>query len=80
MRGMASQAGYSGTPLPRKPASRTTTSSSSTGVPAGLALGELGIGGAHVVRRLRAGLDVTLTFHTTYATLAARLPVLFDRT
>ena len=28
----------------------------------------------------RAGLDVTLTFHTTYATLAARLPALFDQT
>ena len=35
---------------------------------------------AVVVRRLRAGLDVTVTFHTQLETLAARLPELFDRT
>ena len=36
--------------------------------------------GAHVVRRLPATADVTLTFHTTLARLTARLPVLFERT
>lgn len=35
---------------------------------------------AVVVRRLRAGLDVTVTFHTQLETLADRLPELFDRT
>ena len=36
--------------------------------------------GAHVVRRLPATADVTLTFHTTRAGLTARLPALFERT
>ena len=35
---------------------------------------------AHVVRRLRDDLDVTVTFHTVLATLAKRLPVLFEHT
>lgn len=41
---------------------------------------ELDAGGARVVRRLPASADVTLTFHTTFAGLTARLPVLFART
>jgi hypothetical protein len=40
----------------------------------------LDLPGAHVVRRLRAGLDVTLTFHTSLSTLSARLPAVFSRT
>ncbi len=35
---------------------------------------------ATVVRRVRAGLDLTVTFHTHLATLEARLPVLFEHT
>jgi hypothetical protein len=33
-----------------------------------------------VVRRLRAGLDLTVTFHTELATLEHRLPALFEHT
>jgi len=33
-----------------------------------------------VVRRVRAGLDLTVTFHTHLDSLAARLPVLFEHT
>jgi hypothetical protein len=36
--------------------------------------------GAGVVRRVRDGLDVTVTFHTRLSTLTERLPVLFDHT
>jgi hypothetical protein len=36
--------------------------------------------GATVVRRLRGGLDVTVTFHTRLTSLADRLPVLLERT
>ena len=78
---MAAQAGYSGTPLPRKLGIRDDHVVLLDRLPVGPSIGDLGdLGGAHVVRRLRAGLDVTLTFHTTYATLAARLPALFDNT
>ena len=35
---------------------------------------------ALVVRRLRDGLDVSVTFHTVLATLAKRLPALFGHT
>jgi hypothetical protein len=47
-------------------------------LPAGLDLGLPPT--AHVVRRVRSGLDLTITFHTHLATLAARLPVLFEKT
>ena len=52
------------------------------GAPAGLdrALDELSTEGAHLVRRLPHTADVTLTFHTSYDALAARLPTLFERT
>src|SRR5262249_42842484 len=36
--------------------------------------------GVTVVRRVRAGLDLTVTFHTHASTLAARLPALFEHT
>ena len=75
---MASPAGYSGTPLPRKLGIKDEHIVLLDRLPAGPVLGDLG--GAQVVRRLRDGLDVTLTFHTTYATLAARLPSVFDKT
>lgn len=35
---------------------------------------------AHVVRRLRNGLDVTVTFQTRRATLSSRLPAVFAHT
>ena len=35
---------------------------------------------AIVVRRLRDGLDLTVTFHTRLATLTARLPAVFEHT
>jgi hypothetical protein len=35
---------------------------------------------AIVVRRVRDGLDLTVTFHTARASLERRLPVLFDHT
>ena len=38
------------------------------------------VGGARLVRRLPRAADVTLTFHTSYAALATRLPQLFERT
>ncbi len=71
-------AGYSGTPLPRKLGIKDSHVVLLDRLPAGLVLGDLQ--GAHVVRRLRPGLDVTLTFHTAYASLAGRLPDLFDKT
>lgn len=75
---MSPEAGYSGTPLPRKLGIKDDGVVLLDRLPAELALGDLG--GAHVVHRLRAGLDVTLTFHTAYASLAGRLPDLFDKT
>jgi hypothetical protein len=45
-----------------------------------LALDEQSAAGAQLVRRLPRSVDVTLTFHTSYAGLARRLPVLFERT
>ena len=71
-------AGYSGTPLPRKLGVKEGHVVLLDRLPADLDLGlppEV-----TVVRRVRAGLDVSLTFHTHVATLADRLPVLFERT
>src|SRR5690349_20728200 len=65
-------AGYSGTPLPRKLGVKDGHVVLLDRLPEGLDLGLPP--GAHVVRRLRDDLDVTLTFHTKLATLQARLP------
>lgn len=70
-------AGYSGTPLAKKIGIKDEHLLFLDGVPAGL---ELDTGDARVVTRLPASADVTLSFHTTYAGLARRLPTLFDRT
>ena len=71
-------AGYSGTPLPRKLGVKDAHVVLLDRLPDGLDLGLPPT--AHVVRRLRDGLDVTLTFHTRLATLEARLPALFEHT
>jgi hypothetical protein len=73
--------GYSGTPLPQKLGVKTDHTLFLDGQPADLDLGELPA--ATVVRRLpRAGhaADVTLTWHTSLASLEKRLPALFERT
>jgi hypothetical protein len=70
-------AGYSGTPLARKIGVKDEHVVLLDGAPADL---DLDTGSARVVRRLPAGVDVTLTFHTSYYALAKRLPTLFDRT
>jgi hypothetical protein len=73
--------GYSGTPLPQKLGVKPDHVLLLDGQPGGLDLGDLPAGS--VVRRLpRAGsrLDVTLTWHTSLASLERRLPVLFERT
>ena len=73
--------GYSGTPLVRKLGIKDTHVVLLDGAPDGLDLGHLGdLGGAHVVRRLPRAADVTLTFHTERASLARRLPTVFERT
>ena len=71
-------AGYSGTPLVRKLGIQDAHVVLLDRLPEAVDLGDLGA--AHVVRRLPATTDVTLTFHTELATLAARLPQLFERT
>ena len=71
-------AGYSGTPLVRKIGIKDDHVVLLDGAPAALDLGETG--GARLVGRLPRSMDVTLTFHTSYAALARRLPVLFERT
>ena len=70
-------AGYSGTPLATKIGIRDEHVVLLDGAPDDL---ELDTGAATVVRRLPRSVDVTLTFHTSYADLAKRLPQLFDRT
>jgi hypothetical protein len=70
-------AGYSGTPLAKKIGIKDEHVVFLDGAPDDL---DLDTGGASVVTRLPRSTDVTLTFHTTYAGLAARLPTLFDRT
>jgi hypothetical protein len=71
-------AGYSGTPLARKLGVKDDLVVLLDGAPADLELGDTG--GAQVVRRLPRTVDLTLTFHTSYAALARRLPILFERT
>lgn len=75
---MAAVAGYSGTPLVRKIGIKDDDVVLLDGAPADLELGDTG--GAQVVRRLPRSADVTLTFQTSYAALAKRLPQLLDRT
>ena len=73
--------GYSGTPLAQKLGIKPDHVLLLDRQPDGLDLGDLPAGS--VVRRLpRAGsrLDVTLTWHTSLASLEKRLPVLFERT
>ena len=75
---MAPDSGYSGTPLPRKLGVKEGHLVLLDRLPEGVDLGlppEV-----TVVRRVRDGLDVTVTFHTSRAALAARLPVLFAHT
>jgi len=71
-------AGYSGTPLAAKIGIKPGHTLFLDGAPDGLDLGDLA--GVHVVRRLPGRTDVTLTFHTTLASLERRLPVVFERT
>jgi len=71
-------AGYSGTPLPRKLGVKEGHVVLLDRLPDGL---ELGLPpGVIVVRRVRAGLDLTVTFHTKVSSLADRLPTLFEHT
>jgi hypothetical protein len=74
-------AGYSGTPLPQKLGVKPDHVLFLDGQPSGLDLGDLPAG--TVVRRLPGAgrnADVTLTWHTSMATLEKRLPALFERT
>jgi hypothetical protein len=71
-------AGYSGTPLPHKLGIKPDHTLFLDGRPEGLDLGALPA--ARVVRRLPRSMDVTLTWHTSLASLERRLPVLFERT
>jgi hypothetical protein len=75
---MTPVAGYSGTPLVAKIGIKADHVVLLDGAPPELDLGDAA--GARVVRRLPRSMDVTLTFHTTYAGLARRLPELFERT
>ncbi len=72
--------GYAGTPLVRKLGIKPGHVVLLDRAPAGFVLDA---DGAHVVRRLPAAatpLDVTVTFHRQRRELAARLPVLLERT
>ena len=71
-------AGYSGTPLVRKLGIKDDHVVLLDGAPEGFEVGDTG--GARLVRRLPRTVDVTLTFHTSYAALARRLPTLFEHT
>jgi len=71
-------AGYSGTPLAQKLGVKDGHLVLLDRLPGGLELGLPPT--ATVVRRLRAGLDLTVTFHSHRDTLAARLPALFEHT
>lgn len=75
---MSRSAGYSGTPLAQKLGVKDGHVVLLDRLPDDLDLGLPPT--ATVVRRVRAGLDVTVTFHTHLATLAERLPTLFERT
>jgi hypothetical protein len=74
----APSAGYSGTPLAQKLGVKEGHVVLLDRLPDGLDLGLPAT--AHVVRRVRSGLEVTVTFHTRLDTLAGRLPVLFEHT
>jgi hypothetical protein len=74
----APNAGYSGTPLPKKLGAKDGHVVLLDRLPDGLDLGLPPT--VTVVRRVRAGLDLTVTFHTRLATLQARLPTLFAHT
>jgi hypothetical protein len=69
-------AGYSATPLVTKLGIRAEHLVLLDHAPPGFTLDTT----AHVVTRLPRRLDVALTFASSYAGLAARLPVLFERT
>jgi hypothetical protein len=71
-------AGYSGTPLPTKLGVKDGQVVLLDRLPANLDLGLPPT--VNVVRRLRAGLELSVTFHTQLATLERRLPVLFEHT
>jgi hypothetical protein len=73
-----SGAGYSGTPLPKKLGVKDGHVVLLDRLPDGLDLGLPPT--TTVVRRLRHGLDLTVTFHTELASLEARLPALFEHT
>jgi hypothetical protein len=75
---MSPVAGYSGTPLVRKLGIKDDHVVLLDGAPEALDLGDTG--GAQLVRRLPHTADVSLTFQTSYAELAKRLPILFERT
>lgn len=70
--------GYSGIPLPQKLGVKQGQVVFLDGNPADVLLE--GFGAARVVTRLPRTMDLTLTFHTTEASLARRLPTLFERT
>ncbi|WP_307827871.1 DUF3052 domain-containing protein [Nocardioides sp. SYSU D00038] len=70
--------GYSSTPLVRKIGVRDGHVVLLDRAPAGFDLGD--IGAARLVTRLPHRLDVSLTFHTSLASLSARLPLLVERT
>jgi hypothetical protein len=71
-------AGYSSIPLTKKLGVKDGYVVLLDRLPSGLDLGLPPT--ATVVRRVRAGLDVTLTFHTRLSTLQERLPVVFEHT
>jgi hypothetical protein len=71
-------AGYSGTPLAKKLGVKDGHVVLLDRLPDGLDLGLPPT--AIVVRRVRAGLDLTVTFHTELSALTDRLPVLFEHT
>ena len=75
---MSTTAGYSGTPLPKKLGIKDGYVVLLDRLPDGLDLGLPPT--ATVVRRLQAGLDLTVTFHTKLSTLEKRLPALFEHT
>jgi hypothetical protein len=75
---VADPAGYSGTPLATKLGVKNGHVVLLDRLPADVDLGLPP--STTVVRRVRAGLDLTVTFHTHRDTLAARLPVLFEHT
>jgi hypothetical protein len=78
MTATSGESGYSGTPLPQKLGIKPDHTLFLDGEPDGLDLGDLPA--TAVVRRLPRSMDVTLTWHTSMASLEKRLPMLFERT